>query len=151
MKKSQQLFSKFCGFVFPDVWPLGAGFPHFWPEHRIPRQKLYIFHHRKCLEYKIWSKHDENSSFKACFFPTVSVVVVRFSSVTSSPSFLSSPLLSSSNAVQLAVPIGDDGQLMSGGSCGPPFMWLSTNAVQCFLRQSRTFFRSFFAFLSYAL
>ena len=33
----------------------------------------------------------------------------------------------STNAVQLTVPIGDDGQLMSGG---PPVLWLSTNAVQ---------------------
>ena len=33
----------------------------------------------------------------------------------------------SANAVQLTVPIGDDGQLMSGG---PPVLWLSTNAVQ---------------------
>ena len=56
-----------------------------------------------------------------CFFPTVSVEVARFSSV---PSFLPSVLLLpafllssapsprlSTNAVQLTVPIGDDGQL----------------------------------------
>ena len=36
----------------------------------------------------------------------------------------------STNAVQLTVPIGDDGQLMSGGSGGWPVLWLSTNAVQ---------------------
>ena len=36
----------------------------------------------------------------------------------------------STNAVQLAAPIGDDGQLMSGGSGGPPVLWLSTNSVQ---------------------
>ena len=43
-----------------------------------------------------------------------------------------SPLLST-NAVQLTVPIGDDGQLMSGGSGASgawPVLWLSTNAVQ---------------------
>ena len=33
----------------------------------------------------------------------------------------------STNSVQLTVPIGDDGQLMSGV---PPAVWLSTNAVQ---------------------
>ena len=32
----------------------------------------------------------------------------------------------STDAVQLIIPIGDDGQLMSGG---PPVLWLSTNAV----------------------
>ena len=31
--------------------------------------------------------------------------------------------------VQLPVPIGDDGKLISGGSCGPPILWLSTHAV----------------------
>ena len=36
----------------------------------------------------------------------------------------------STHAVQLAVPIGDDGQLMSGGSSAWPVLWLSTNAVQ---------------------
>ena len=34
------------------------------------------------------------------------------------------------NAVELTVPIGDDGQLMSCSSGGPPVLWLSTNAVQ---------------------
>ena len=29
--------------------------------------------------------------------------------------------------MQLTVPVGDDGQLMSGG---PPVLWLSTHAVQ---------------------
>ena len=33
-------------------------------------------------------------------------------------------------AVQLADPIGDDGQLMSDGSGGQPVLWLSTDAVQ---------------------
>ena len=36
----------------------------------------------------------------------------------------------STNAVQLAVPIGDDGQLMSGASSAWPVLWLSTDAVQ---------------------
>ena len=39
----------------------------------------------------------------------------------------------STNAVQLTVPIGDDGQLMSGGSGGSggwPVLWPTTNAVQ---------------------
>ena len=45
------------------------------------------------------------------YFPTVSVEVVRFSSVTS---FSSSPLL--------RLPIGDDGQLMSSASYGPPVL-----------------------------
>ena len=59
------------------------------------------------------------------FFPTVSVVVVRFSSVTSFllpslPPLLSSPLLC--GAVQLTTPIGDDGQLMSSGSSGRPVL-----------------------------
>ena len=36
----------------------------------------------------------------------------------------------STNAVQLTVPIGDDGQLMSWASCDPPVLWHSTNAVQ---------------------
>ena len=42
------------------------------------------------------------------FFPTVSVEVVRFFSNTSSWSSFSLP---PSHAVQLAVPVGDDGQL----------------------------------------
>ena len=56
-------------------------------------------------------------------------------------SFLSCPLLRLSDLfrartppyrrpVQLAVPIGDDGQLMSGASSGWPVLWLSTHAVQ---------------------
>ena len=72
------------------------------------------------------------------FFPTVSVVVVRFSSVTSSPSspppppppLLRLPLSDLFRArappyrrpVQLTVPIGDDGQLMSSGSSGRPVL-----------------------------
>ena len=39
----------------------------------------------------------------------------------------------STDAVQLTAPIGDDGQLMSGGSGGWPVLWLSTNAVHFFL------------------
>ena len=46
------------------------------------------------------------------------------------PSSSSSVLWLSTNAVQPTVPIGDDGQLMSCGSCGWPVQWLSTNAVQ---------------------
>ena len=73
------------------------------------------------------------------FFPTVSVEVVRFSSITFILLLLlllsSSPLLPLlrfllcfiSSAVQLTVPIGDDGQLMSNRW---PVLWLSTNAVQ---------------------
>ena len=38
-------------------------------------------------------------------------------------------LLLSTNAVQLTVPMGDDGQLMSSSSCGRPVLWHSTNAV----------------------
>ena len=57
----------------------------------------------------------------------------------------------STNAVQLTVPIGDDGQLMSGGSGGRPVLWLSTNAVQFFLRLRRALFRSSLAFLRYTL
>ena len=62
------------------------------------------------------------------FFPTVSVMVARFSSVTfsfssnfsssassSSSSSSSAFLWLSTSAVQLTVPIGDDGQLMSSG------------------------------------
>ena len=108
------------------------------------------------------------------YFPTVSVVVVRFMSVTSFSSFLSSasPVLwLSTHAVQLTVPIGDDGQLMSCGwpvlwlsthavqltvpkgddgqlmSCGWPVLWLSTHAIQFILRLRRALFRSSFAFL----
>ena len=51
----------------------------------------------------------------------------------------------STHAVQLTVPIGDDGQLMSWG---PPVLWLSTHAVQLFRRLRRALFRSSFAFLS---
>ena len=67
-------------------------------------------------------------------FPTVSVVVVRFSSDSSflllllPPPSSSLPVLRhSTNAVQLIVPIGDDGQ-----RCPSlwPVLWLSTNAVQ---------------------
>ena len=36
----------------------------------------------------------------------------------------------STDAIQLAVPIGDDGQLMSSTSCARPVLWLSTDAVQ---------------------
>ena len=82
--------------------------------------------------------------FVSCLlFPTVSVAVVRFSSVTSrsrsSSAFflrigddgqLMSVLWLSTDAVQLAIPIGDDGQLMSGGSGARPVLWLSTDAVQ---------------------
>ena len=39
------------------------------------------------------------------------------------------------NAVQLTVPIGDDGQLMSSTSGGPPVLWLRKNAIQCVFRQ----------------
>ena len=46
----------------------------------------------------------------------------------------------STNAVQLTVPIGDDGQLMS---CGWPVLWLSTHAVQMFLRLRRAIFLFF--------
>ena len=55
----------------------------------------------------------------------------------------------STNAVQLTVPIGDDGQLMSGGSGAPPVLWLSTNKVQFFRRPRRALFRLSFAFLFY--
>ena len=129
------------------------------------------------------------------FFPTVSVVVVRFSSVTSSPPpllpllssllcFLSSASLVlwlsthavqltapigddgqlmsggsgarpvlwlSTHALQLTAPIADDGQLMSGGSGAQPVLWLSTDAVQFFRRLRRALFRSSFAFLRYSL
>ena len=36
----------------------------------------------------------------------------------------------STHAVQLTVPIGDDGQLMSSASSAWPVLWLSTHAVQ---------------------
>ena len=49
------------------------------------------------------------------FSPTVSVEVVRFSSVTS---FLPLLLLT----VQLTVPVGDDGQLMSCASGSQPVL-----------------------------
>ena len=65
------------------------------------------------------------------FFPTVSVVVVRFSSVTSSSSS-SPPLLLSDlfrvrappyrRPVQPAAPIGDDGQRCPGAPGGRPVL-----------------------------
>ena len=56
----------------------------------------------------------------------------------------------STNAVQLAGSIGDDGQLMSRAW---PVLWLSTNAnaAQIFLRLRRALFRSSFAFPRYTL
>ena len=36
------LFKGFSTVVFPNFWTLGSGIAGFWPEHRIPRQKLYI-------------------------------------------------------------------------------------------------------------
>ena len=45
----------------------------------------------------------------------------------SSVSCLPPVLWLSTNTVLLTVPIGDDGQLMSGGW---PVLWLSTNAIQ---------------------
>ena len=41
-------------------------------------------------------------------------------------------LLLRTTAVQLTVPVGDDGQLLSCTSGGPPVLWLGTNAVQVF-------------------
>ena len=69
-------------------------------------------------------------TYSTLFFRTVSVVVLRFSSVTFFLffSFFSSVLWLTAHAVgELTVPVGDDGQLMSGGS---PVLWLSTYAVQ---------------------
>ena len=54
----------------------------------------------------------------------------------------------STNAVQLAVPIGDDGQLMS---VGWPVLWLSASAAKNFRRLRRALFRSSFVFLRYSL
>ena len=51
-------------------------------------------------------------------------------------------------AVQLTVPVGDDGQLMSGAWT---VLRLSTNAVRFVLRLRRALFRSSFGFLCYAL
>ena len=64
---------------------------------------------------KIWWFNEapgDDLKIRSVFFPTVSVVVVRFSSVTSSfiPSSPSSPILSSWNAVRLTIPKGDHGQ-----------------------------------------
>ena len=59
------------------------------------------------------------------FFPTVCVEVVRCWSVP--PALLH---FLCANGVQLTAPIGDNGQLMSGGSGGWPVLWLSTTAVQ---------------------
>ena len=56
---------------------------------------------------------------------TPGVDTVVFSTLLGFLSTAPSPLLST-NAVQLTVPVGDDSQLMSGGSCGPPVPWLST-------------------------
>ena len=53
----------------------------------------------------------------------------------------------STNAVQLTIPIGDDGQLMSAPLRRPARPMLSTNAVQFVLRLRRALFRSSFAFL----
>jgi len=39
---------------------------------------------------------------------------------------LSFALWLSTHAVHLTVPVGDDGQLMSGASCGLFILWLST-------------------------
>ena len=53
----------------------------------------------------------------------------------------------STHAVQLTVPIGDDGTLMSCVYCGPTVPWLCADAVQFFLRLRRALFCSSFAFL----
>ena len=55
--------------------------------------------------------------------------VSDISQLMSGVSCLPPVLCLSTNAVQLTVHIGDDGQLMSAGSCLPPVLCLSTNAV----------------------
>ena len=49
--------------------------------------------------------------------------------------------------VELTVPIGDDGQMMSGASGARPVLWLRTTAMHVFLRLRRALFRSLFVFL----
>ena len=91
-----------------------------------------------------WSRatldHPKTVSKKTCFSPRGCCMIFRCppSSPSSSPPqlpllrFLSSApspphvLWLSTNAVQLPVPIGDNGQLMSSGW---PVLWLSTNAI----------------------
>ena len=41
---------------------------------------------------------------------------------------------------QLTIRMGDDVQLMSGGSCAPPVLWISINAVQFFVACCALFF-----------
>ena len=72
-------------------------------------------------------KHVVTPIFFCILFPTVSVEVGMI--FLCPASFFFSSFLPP-HAVQLTVPIGDDGQLMSGRSWGPPVLWISKHAVQ---------------------
>ena len=43
IRKLRRCFLNFLGSFLFVFWPLGVGFPRFWPENRIPHEKLHIY------------------------------------------------------------------------------------------------------------